>query len=244
MIDPRLVAVDRRLAEIEQIVAVTGGKGGIGKSLVASTLALELARRGRRTGLLDLDLTGPTDHVVLGAPLGFPEESFGVDPPEHHGVRFLSLAHFAGEAATPLRGPDLTNALLELLAIARWGALDVLVIDMPPGLGDATLDAARLIRRARSLVVATPSALVLETVRRTLQLLASLRVPVAGVVENMARAPREQVAELAAAFEVPYLGALPHDPTLEDALGHPERLLATPFAGALARCADTLLASA
>ena len=132
--DPRTTVVSKRLRSVKRILAVTGGKGGVGKSLVASTLALSLAGQGRRAGLLDLDLTSPSDHLILGCDTRFPDEEFGVEPLSHHGIHFMSVACFAGGAPTPLRGADVTNALIELLAITRWGELDALVIDMPPGM--------------------------------------------------------------------------------------------------------------
>jgi ATP-binding protein involved in chromosome partitioning len=218
---------------VQRVVAVTGGKGGIGKSVVASTLALLLARMDKRTGLLDLDLTGPSDHVILGAECGFPSEAFGIDPPSVHGIGFMSVALFAGTRPAPLRGADITNAMLELLAITRWGELDFLVIDMPPGLGDATLDAVRLLPRAEYLAVATGSRVVLETVRKTVELHVELRSRVLGVVENMRRRESQAVRELAAGFGLPYLGALPHDDGLDEAIGDPAQLARTAFANAL-----------
>ena len=232
-IDPRLAVVDRRLAGAQRILPVTGGKGGIGKSVVASLLALALAESGRRVGLLDLDLTGPCDHLILGVGRQTPAEEFGLKPPEVFGVRFMSVTHFIGDRPAPLRGTDVSNALIELLAITQWGELDFLIVDMPPGLGDAALDAARLVPRAEYLVVATPSRVVLETVRRTLRLLKQLELPVAGVVENMRREEGDAVATLARDLEVPLLGALPFDATLEAAAGDQDRLEATAFATAL-----------
>lgn len=232
-LDPRADGAKARLADVKRIVAVTGGKGGIGKSSVASALALETARAGHATGLLDLDLTSPSTHILLGYPTAFPEEPFGVEPCVHADVRCMSIAHFVGDRAAPLRGPDVTNALLELLAITRWGALDVLVVDMPPGLGDAVLDMARLLERAEHLVVTTSSRVVLHSVERMLQLLATLGAPVAGVLENMQRAEGSAARELAAQHDVPWLGALPFDASLEDAAGDASALAATDFAAAL-----------
>lgn len=236
--DPRLSVVETRLAGVDRILAVTGGKGGTGKSVVASTLALVLAGLGKRTGLLDLDFTGASDHLILGAESRFPEEEFGVDPLPVCGVGFMSVALFAGGVPAPLRGVDLTNALLELLAITKWGKLEFLVIDMPPGLGDTTLDAIRLLPRAEYLAVATDSRVVLGTVRKTLQLHGALRTNVRGIVENMRRLERSAVVELARELDLPYLGALPFDEALEPALGDPERIKRTCFAegvGALSR---------
>ena len=225
--DPRAAVVDRRVSRVGRIIAVTGGKGGIGKSLVATGLAVSLARAGHRVGLLDLDFTGPCDHIALGAEGGFPEEEFGIVPPVVGGVCFMSVTHFAGEDPAPLRGADLSNALIEVLAITQWGELDYLVIDMPPGLGDATLDVVRLLPRAEFLVVATRSRLVVETVRRTLTLLQRLQSQV--LVENMSCSDSPAVPELAASAGVPFIGSLPYDGGLEDALGDPVELAATRF---------------
>ena len=234
MLDPRLAAIDARLAGVRRVVAVTGGKGGIGKSFVSSALALASANAGHATGILDLDFTSPSDHVILGFPTGFPTEEFGIDPSDHHGIRCMSIAHFAGDTPAPMRGDDVTNALLELLAITRWPELDLLVIDMPPGLGDAALDAMRLVKRAEYLVVAGSSRVVLESVRRTVRLMQEVGVPILGVVENMRRVGRDGVTDLAASRGLPFLGALPLDDDLEDALGDPDALAATAAVCALA----------
>jgi len=240
--DPRTTGIATQLAGVRRVVAVTGGKGGIGKSMVASTLALLLGRDGRRVGLLDLDLTGPCAHLILGVDRQAPEEEFGIEPPIVHGVRFMSVAYFTGTQPTALRGSDVTNALIELLAITRWGHLDVLVIDMPPGIGDTLLDALRLIPRAEYLVVATASPLVAQTVHRTLELLGRLDSRVLGVVENMRRDGPAAVDRLADEFGLPVLAVLPFDPTVESAVGRPDALLQTPFAAALLPVGRTVLA--
>jgi ATP-binding protein involved in chromosome partitioning len=234
MIDPRLSVLEQRLRGVDRIVAVTGGKGGIGKSVLSSLLALTLADGGRRVGLLDLDLTGPCDHLILGIEPRFPEEPHGVEPPLHAGIRFMSVSLFGGASPAPLRGVELTGAILELLAITLWGELDVLVVDMPPGIADTALDAIRLLPRAEYLAVTTSSTVVLQTVRRTLALLRELRAPIRGVVENMARDGSEDAAVLASEFDLRLLGRVPHDPELERALGNPQRLLDTDAARAVA----------
>jgi ATP-binding protein involved in chromosome partitioning len=228
-IDPRRAIIPRRLSGVKRVIAVTGGKGGIGKSVVSSMLALVLARTGKRVGLLDCDLTSPTDHVILGVDGQFPTEEFGLEPPEVAGIRFMSVQYFLREHAAPLRGQAVTDALIEILAVTQWGELDVLVVDMPPGLGDATLDAVSLLPGAEFLVVANGSAVVLETVRRMLRLLLELRAPIVGVVENMERGAKGAVAALARASGVRFLGSLPTDESLEAALGHAERLSSTPL---------------
>jgi ATP-binding protein involved in chromosome partitioning len=233
--DPRVVSIEKRLAPVGRTVAVTGGKGGIGKSLVSSTLAARLASRGAKVGLFDLDLTAPCDHLILGVERQFPTEEFGIDPRHHHGVAFMSIASFSGETPAPLRGDDFTNALVELLAITRWPELDLLLIDMPPGLSNATLDVMRWIPQAESLLVSTPSRVVVETVRRLLGLLTEQQCPILGVLENMRRngeqdGPSRRLAEQAG---VPFLGAAPYDPEVESALGDPRQLAKTRLAGAL-----------
>ncbi len=232
-VDPRLSVVAHRLAPIRRILAVTGGKGGVGKSSVASVLALVLRREGLRTALLDLDLTAPSDHVILGAEDCVPTEEHGVEPPRVDGIELMSVAWFLKEHAAPLRGDDVTHALLEILAVTRWQPADVLVVDMPPGLGDVALDAVRWLRRAEYLIVAGSSRVVLATVRRTLRLLVGLSVHVAGVVENMSRDESDAVQTVAREFDVPYLGRLPWDDELEPATGDRARLARTAFAEAL-----------
>lgn len=239
--DPRLAVIERRLKPIDRILATSGGKGGIGKSLVAATLALDLAGRGLRVGLLDLDFTGPCAHIVLGAKTELPDEDFGILAPVTQGIHFMSIAHFTGARPAPLRGADASNALIELLAITRWEELDFLIIDMPPGLGDIKLDMARLLPGAEYLFIATASRLVLETVERTLGLLSSLDLDVAGIVENMNHHPSTAVAQLAAAYAIAHLGTLPFDPALEDALGDAKKMGKTNFSRQLHSVADQLL---
>jgi ATP-binding protein involved in chromosome partitioning len=240
MIDPRDAVLADRLGAIRRIVAVTGGKGGIGKSVVSSLLALTLSERGIRVGLLDLDLTGPCGHLILGIEPRFPEEPHGVEPPLHAGVRFMSVSLFGGNSPAPLRGVDLTGAVLEMLAITRWGTLDTLIVDMPPGLADTALDVMRLLPRAEYLAVTTSSSVVLQTVRRTLTLLCELQVDVCGVVENMAREESDGASALADEFGVPLLGSVPFDLELERAIGDPQRLLGTAAARSVAELSRTL----
>jgi ATP-binding protein involved in chromosome partitioning len=239
-VDPRPAAVAERLAGVGRVVAVGGSKGGIGKSVIATSLALALADGGASTGLLDLDFTSPSDHVILGVEEGFPAEEFGIDPHRVQGLEVMSVAFFSGEAAAPLRGAEATNLLLELLAITRWGTLDTLVVDLPPGLGDTTLDVIRLVPRAEFLLIGTASRVVIESVRRALRLLTELRIQVLGVVENMRRGGDGQVEALAAASGVPFLGAVPFDAGLEAALGDPAGLRSTEVFAAARRLAGRI----
>jgi len=239
--DPRRAVTDKRLAGARRIVAVTGGKGGIGKSLVASTLALGLAGEGAAAGLLDLDFTGPCAHLFLGHRGGFPEEEFGVLPPAVGGLRFMSIACFGEAHGVALRGAAFSEALLELLAITRWGDLDFLVVDMPPGIGDPLLDALRLLRRCEFLVVATASRVALETVGRTVALLRRVDAPLLGLLENMRRGEGGEAERFAVRHGLAFLGAVPFDEELESAVGDPARLIRGAAGAAVAQVARRAL---
>jgi len=234
MADPRLEVIGCRLAGVRRVIAVSSGKGGVGKSMIAATLALTLMRRGHRVGLLDLDFTSPSTHVILGVEGLQPEEAKGIIPPLAHGLRYMSIIYYAVDEPAPLRGADVSDAIIELMAITRWGKLDYLVIDLPPGIGDATLDVIRLTKGVNFLVVTTPSRVAFETVRKLLTLLQELEVPVVGVVENMVMRPSSRIRDQVEGLGAPYLGAAAFDPGLEEAVGDVEGLMGTRFAEALA----------
>ena len=223
-IDPRSFAIEDRFTGVARVVGISGSKGGVGRSVISSTLALALADQGKRVGLFDLDFTSPSDHVVLGVERGFPEEEFGIDPHFVHGIHMVSVAFFTGDTAVPLRGDAATSALLELLAIIRWGDLDVLVLDMPPGLGDTSLDVIQLLPSVEFLLVGNGSRVVVDSVRRALQLYTKLDVPMIGVLENMHRGNERAIESLANDAGVPFLGSVPYDQDLEVALGDADLL--------------------
>jgi ATP-binding protein involved in chromosome partitioning len=227
--DPRLAVIEKRLSEVGRVVAVSSGKGGVGKSMVATAMALSLARRGSDVGLLDLDFTSPSTHVIMGVEGLIPEEDYGIVPPKAHGLRYMSIVHYSGEEPAPLRGEDVSNAIIELLAITRWGKLDYLVVDMPPGIGDATLDTLRLIPRIEFIVVTTPSKVAYRSVKRLLLLLLDLRIPVIGVLENMVTKRSRYIKEEVTGLGLRYLGGVAHDDDLEAAIGDPDKLLKTKF---------------
>jgi ATP-binding protein involved in chromosome partitioning len=236
VIDPRDVGIALRLAGVRLVLAVASGKGGVGKSTCAVVGSLLLARRGLAVGLLDLDFQGASCHTLLGCRPGFPAEDHGLLPLEPvPGLRFATIASFTGERPAAMRGAALAEALREMLAVTRWGALDVLVVDMPPGIHDTTLELARAARAARYLVVATGSRVTLGVAARLLRHFGASGMPVVGVVENMARIDASVhgiggVPSIAAEAAVPFLGSLRFDSSLEAASGCPNRLVATPFA--------------
>ncbi|MGQ9506813.1 MAG: P-loop NTPase [Candidatus Bathycorpusculaceae bacterium] len=230
MADPRINIINKRIKEIRNIIAVSSGKGGVGKSLVASTLALTLTKKGYSVGLFDLDFTSPSTHVILGIEGVQPKEEKGLVPPFVHGLNYMSIVYYSGEYASPLRGVDVSNALIELLAITKWGKLDFLVVDMPPGIGDATLDLLRLTKNIKFLIVTTPSLLAFETVKKLVSLLKSLKVPIIGVVENMKMNNSKAMQQKVQKLGVTFLGEIPFDTTIEESIGKTNQLLKTAFA--------------
>jgi len=224
--DPRTSIISERLKRVRRIIAVSSGKGGVGKSLVATTLALSLSKCGYSVGLFDLDFTSPSTHVLLDAKNVQPTEEKGLIPPKVKDLAYMSLIYYSGNQAAPLRGAETSNALIELLAVTLWGDLDYLVLDMPPGIGDAVLDLIRLIPRIEFLIVTTSSQLAFETVKKQLHLLQELRVSMVGIVENMKFA-ESSVPQQTEALGVKLLAEIPYDPAVEAAIGNPEKLLNT-----------------
>ncbi len=225
--EPRTSVIEKRLKDIHRIIAVASGKGGVGKSLVASSLALHLSQKGYRVGLLDLDLYGPSSHIILGVKNAFPTEDKGIIPPEVHGISFMSIVFFTEEKPSPFRGVDISNIILELLAITQWGVLDYLIIDMPPGIGDETLDVIRYMKKSEFLIVTTPSKVAMGAVSKLLNILVELKKPILGVIENMTMNTSSFIEQEVSNLQVRYLGNICFDDTMEDAIGHPDRLLQT-----------------
>ncbi len=234
MADPRTSIISERLEKIGRIVAVSSGKGGVGKSMVAIALALSLAKEGCTVGLFDLDFTGPSAHIILGMPKSLqPKEDKGIVPPTFEGLEFMSLVYFVGDNPAPLRGVDVSNALIELLSVTQWGQLDFLVVDMPPGIGDAVLDLVRLVPRLEFLVVTTPSLLAFETVKKQAALLCELKLPIVGVLENMKLDKSDSVKQETKKLGLKYLGAIPFDPQVEASIANPAKLLETAIGKAM-----------
>jgi ATP-binding protein involved in chromosome partitioning len=227
MVDPRLSIIDERMRSIRKVIAVSSGKGGVGKSLIASTLALTLAKKGYKAGLFDLDFTSPSTHIILGIEGVQPKEDKGIVPPKIHGLEYMSIVYYSRDQATPLRGADVSNALIELLSITRWGKLDFLVLDMPPGIGDATLDLIRLIKKIEFLIVTTPSQLAFETVKKLASMLEELKIPILGIVENMKMNHSEAIRVQTRKLGLTYLIGIPYDPQIEETIGKTNKLLDT-----------------
>ena len=234
MIDPRVAVVGKRLSGVRRIAGFCSAKGGVGKTMCTAVAGVALAGEGRKVGILDLDLQGASAHLFLGVAPRLPEEKEGILPlPVIANLSLMSVAAFSGEKAMALRGPEVSDAIRELLAVTQWGDLDFLLVDMPPGIGEEVLDLARLMPRMESIVVSTPSAVSIAVVERLLGVLSEMQVRVPGVIANMVRDAAADVRKMSARCRVPFAGVVPYEPGIEDAMGVPSRLAATGAAKAL-----------
>ncbi len=176
------------LANVRNIIAVGSGKGGVGKSTTAVNLALALAAEGLQVGVLDADVYGPSVPTMLGLS-GRPDSPDGksITPMRAHGIEAMSIGLLVAED-TPMiwRGPMATQALSQLLGDTRWGELDVLVVDLPPGTGDIQLTMAQKIPVAGAVIVTTPQDVATLDARKALKMFEKVDIPVLGLVENMA----------------------------------------------------------
>ncbi len=174
------------LADVRHIVAVASGKGGVGKSTTAVNLAVALARAGRRVGLLDADIHGPSLPQMLGTHRKPELRGKKMLPLEAWGLRAMSIGLLVDpEQAMVWRGPMVMGALTQLLGEVEWGPLDIMVLDMPPGTGDAQLTVAQKLKLAGAVIVSTPQDVALADARRGVRMFEKTQVPVLGLVENM-----------------------------------------------------------
>lgn len=177
----------KRLESIRRVILVGSGKGGVGKSFVASGLALTLSARGHRTGILDLDIHGASlqNYLEVSPPVESGED--GLKPKMAGALRVMSIALFTGDNAVPMRGDKKQELIAELFSLTDWGKLEYLVVDLPPSTGDELLSAFEIFSKKCSLVlVTTPAQNAVSVVSRLRQMAESERVPVEGIVVNMA----------------------------------------------------------
>jgi len=177
----------QRVSGIDRIIAVGSGKGGVGKSTVASNLAVALARQGRRVGLLDADIYGPSQPRMMGVSKR-PESPDGktIIPLRAHGVTMMSIGlMLKDDEAVIWRGPMIMGALQQLIGQVEWGDLDILIVDLPPGTGDIQLTLCQRTHLTGAIVVSTPQDVALLDARKALDMFQKLKTPVLGLIENM-----------------------------------------------------------
>jgi len=208
---------------VRNIVAVSSGKGGVGKSTVAVNLAVSLALNGARVGVMDMDVYGPNVPIMMGASEARPEVDVNkLIPIEAYGVKLMSMALLQpGDKPMIVRGPILHGLVKQFLSDVKWGELDYLIVDMPPGTGDVQLSLAQLVPVQGAVLVTTPQDVAVADVRRALRMFETVAIPVLGIVENMSYfiAPdtgkRYDIfgegggKKLAQVYNVPFLGAIP-----------------------------------
>lgn len=178
----------RRVQGIRNIVAVASGKGGVGKSTTAANLALGLASEGAAVGLLDADIYGPSQPLMMGLSKERPSspDQRSMIAPTAHGVKVMSIGFLIDEEQPMVwRGPMVTQALVQLLETTQWGELDYLVVDMPPGTGDTQLTLSQRVPLSGAVIVSTPQDIALLDARKGLRMFQKVEVPVLGIVENM-----------------------------------------------------------
>lgn len=208
---------------VRNIIAVSSGKGGVGKSTVAVNIAVSLARDGARVGIMDADVYGPNVPLMLGVGNVRPEvDGNKLIPINAHGVRLMSMALLQpGDKPMIVRGPILHGLVKQFLSDVLWGELDYLIVDMPPGTGDVQLSLAQLVPVQGAVLVTTPQEVAVMDVRRALRMFETVAVPVLGVVENMSYFVAPDTGnrynifgegggeKLADQYGVPFLGAVP-----------------------------------
>ena len=244
-------------ASVKSILAIGSGKGGVGKSTVSSNLAVALARAGRKVGLLDADIYGPSQPRMMGVNKR-PASPDGkiIEPLYAHGVTMMSIGLMLDpDKAVIWRGPMLMGALQQMISQVRWGELDVLIVDLPPGTGDVQLTLCQKAEPTGAIVVSTPQDVALLDARKAMDMFNTLKTPILGLIENMStfHCPNcgheahifghGGVAAEAEKLNLPFLGALPID--LETRLagdaGTPIAAGDGPMAAAYAQLAERLV---
>lgn len=211
------------LPNIRRIIAVASGKGGVGKSTVATNLALALAQSGAKVGLLDADIYGPSIPTMMGIP-GTVDQATTPLPLEKNGIKLMSMGFLVPPTQAVIwRGPMIHRALTQFLTDLDWGNLDYMVIDLPPGTGDAQLTLTQTVPLDGAVIVTTPQEVSLIDARKGIEMFRQVRVPIFGIIENMSYFLGEDGKKysifgtgggekLAGEYQVPFLGGIPMDP--------------------------------
>ncbi len=221
------------LAQVKNIIAIASGKGGVGKSTTSVNLALALAGDGAKVGLLDADIYGPSVPIMLGIPQAKPtsEDKKTILPLTAHGIETMSIGFLVEEKqAMVWRGPMASSALQQIVRDTRWGDLDYLIIDLPPGTGDIQLTLAQKIPVTAAVIVTTPQDLALADAKKAVTMFEKVKIPVMGIVENMsthicpacgheeAIFGRDGGQTMAQDYDIPLLGKLPLNLSIRESL--------------------------
>ncbi|MCW5799295.1 MAG: Mrp/NBP35 family ATP-binding protein [Nitrospira sp.] len=212
---------------VKHVVAVSSGKGGVGKSTVSVNLAVALALTGAKVGLLDADIYGPNIPMMMGVEKTPEQQDGKITPAESHGVKLISMGFFVPEdTAVVWRGPMVHTAIQQLFRDVLWGELDYLLIDLPPGTGDAQLTLTQLVPLSGAVTVTTPQEVALHDVRKGMMMFQKVNVPLLGIVENMSFFVCGHCGERTEIFShgggeraaeklgIPFLGRVPIDPVI------------------------------
>jgi ATP-binding protein involved in chromosome partitioning len=212
---------------VKYVIAISSGKGGVGKSTVAVNLAVALSVNGAKVGLLDADIYGPNIPMMMGVEKAPEQQEGKITPAESHGVKLISMGFFVPEdTAVVWRGPMVHTAIQQLFRDVLWGELDYLLIDLPPGTGDAQLTLTQLVSLAGAVTVTTPQEVALHDVRKGMMMFQKVNVPLLGIIENMSFYVCGHCGERTEIFShgggeraaeklgIPFLGRIPIDPAI------------------------------
>lgn len=222
-------AAESLLPGVKHTIAVASGKGGVGKSTVSANVSVALAQTGAKVGLMDADIYGPNVPMMMGASDPPGKEGEKIKPTDAHGVKIMSMGFFVpGDTAVVWRGPMVHTAIQQFFRDVLWGELDYLLIDLPPGTGDAQLSLSQIVPLTGVVTVTTPQEVALSDVRKGVMMFKKVNVPLLGMIENMSFflcghcgertdifsfAGGERAAEK---FDVPFLGRIPLDPAIRE----------------------------
>ena len=230
VMEGRSLSMDELLPGVKNIIAVASGKGGVGKTTVSVNLALALAKAGAKVGLLDADIYGPSVPLMLGLKASPEVVNNKIQPPEVEGVKVISMGFFyeQSQQAGIYRGPIVSGIVKQFLTDVSWGELDYLIIDLPPGTGDAPLTIAQTIPITGILIVTTPQDVAMNVAVKAIGMFNKLNVPIVGVIENMSylQCPHcnEQISlfgkgggkKISEDFELPFIGEVPLHPGIRE----------------------------
>jgi ATP-binding protein involved in chromosome partitioning len=228
VMEGRAISMDELIPDVKNIIAVASGKGGVGKTTIAVNLALALARSGAKTGLLDADVYGPSVPLMLGAEEAPQVLNNKIQPPTVEGIKVISMGFFyeQSQQAGIYRGPIVSGIVKQFLTDVQWGSLDYLIIDLPPGTGDAPLTMAQTIPVTGIIIVTTPQDVAMNVAVKALGMFSKLNVPIVGVIENMSYFQCPHCSErinifgegggqkISEKFDIPFLGEIPLFPQI------------------------------